>query len=122
MDNLNKIINRRQNDLKLFENKNNKDVKKIEYKKKTSKNVLIINSKDRNWTKNKTTFDFSVNVSPDKFNDDSFILKNLKNIRSISIDHILIPNFFLNLKELHFLAQNVQLNLNTFIPLKLQRL
>jgi hypothetical protein len=122
MDNLNSIMNQRQNDLKLFENKNNKERKKIEYNKKTNKNVLIINSKDRNWLKNKTTFDFSVNISPDKFNDDSFILKNLKNIRSISIDHILIPNFFLNLKEVHFLAQNDQLNINTLNPLKLQRL
>lgn len=135
MDDFQRFINRRNDDLNNIRNTNQNNINQgeeseedyddqvVEYKKIVKKNILIINSKDRTWTWGQTSFNFSIDVSPDKNIKNGFIIKTLKNIRSFSVEHVLLPNFYIRPIELHALAENNSLlSTNTLNPIKLQRL
>tara|TARA_B110000238_G_C16103555_1_gene429371 strand:+ start:480 stop:1679 length:1200 start_codon:yes stop_codon:yes gene_type:complete len=63
-------------------------------------NTLIIDSLDRNWTGNNITFDY--NFSFNKDNETMGVLyKNYKNVSSVYVENIIVPNIFVDLKSVH---------------------
>jgi len=68
-----------------------------------SSNVIILNSIDR--IKEDTTFDYTFNFG-DKRNDRRGVLyKSVDNVSEFHIEYIVIPNLFINVKELHAVQQ-----------------
>ena len=84
-------------------NDNNNNVKKFVEDKEIyeivdNESVFTINSKDRNLI-NETAFDFSINFgtnNPNKIN----IGKNFRNIVSVEFLGLIIPDFYVDIKEL----------------------
>lgn len=71
-------------------------------------NIVILNSKDRLYTNDQETFDYSIDIMANSLTAGSVsqsnnIMRNLKNISSISVDNISLRNTYLNLDELHHL-------------------
>lgn len=66
--------------------------------------TLVIDSKDRNWLANETNFNFNFkmeNNSNINSNRLGILEKSYKNIASITINTIVIPNFFINIDDIH---------------------
>ena len=62
--------------------------------------LLIINSKDRNYEANETAYDFSVSFSGmSNTSKNATINKNFKNITQIELLELIIPNIYINQKE-----------------------
>ena len=74
----------------------------------TEHNLLIISSADRNYLNNETTFNYNVEFAPKISTSEkrAFFIKNFKNIRSISVVNVYIPNYYLDVKHLHGLVSN----------------
>lgn len=90
-----------QNDFSQFVS----DINRTSTQKKTYNNYnLYIDSRDRN-LKDKTysTFNFKVQIGSNQSSIDALIPKELKNVLEFSINDIIVPNFYLKLKESHFL-------------------
>ena len=80
-----------------------------------TKNVFIY-SKDRDWSQSeKPTFKYNIAFGADTSNSNASIVKVFRNIKSISIDEIIIPNLYCNLTSIHGAKANklIQLNNNT---------
>ena len=90
-------------------------------------NILIINSKDRDWKGTSSnigttpeTFNYLVKFAPSG-NEDTFVgqsslahfLINFKDISSVEFTSILIPNFYLDLEEFHCLYDSHQNIINS---------
>ena len=101
-------------------NENNNENDNSEQLKNTEEShLLVINSKDRNWSNtnkivnNESVFDFNVKFAPSG-NQGVFIgqsslahiNKNYKDIVSIELLEIIIPDLYLDLLTLHSLADN----------------
>ena len=105
-------------------NDNNNNVKKFVEDKEIyeivdNESVFTINSKDRNLI-NETAFDFSINFgtnNPNKINID----KNFKNIVEVEFIGLIIPDFYVDIKELLTLQKKDLIN-NTTKPLRLKRI
>ena len=83
--------------MSLYNNTPNSNTK-YEEKKYIKKSQIYVNSIDRNWN-NDTDNTFFYNVS---FSTNSFsIPKIFKNIKSVSIDSVIMPNLYSNIKDLH---------------------
>lgn len=77
--------------------------------------TLAIDSKDRNWIANETNFNFNFkmeNNSNINSNGLGVLDKAYKNISSICINTIVIPNFFINIDDIHC-AKSLGLLLNS---------
>jgi len=68
--------------------------------KKTIIDNLMIYSLDRNWW-NSQEKTFNYNLQFDNANNNFSILKQFRNIKSIYIDTLILPNFYNNLLDLH---------------------
>ena len=66
-------------------------------------NTFYIDSRDRNVGNETSTFDFIIKFSNTESSVDARIPINLRNIVELNIKDIIIPNFYLNLSESHFL-------------------
>ena len=77
----------------------------------TKLNSIFINSKDRN-IKNYKTFDYNIEFGANS-SSDFFIDRSFKNIKSISIDEIVINNFYCDLSEIHGFKQSELVNINS---------
>jgi hypothetical protein len=58
---------------------------------------LSVDSRDRNWLSSDTTFDYNFRVSNP--NNLGALNKNYNKIKSIHLDTLVLPNFFINMKE-----------------------
>ena len=76
--------------------------------------LLVSNSKDRNYQNGETTFNYnlvfgansSINAS-DNGTENAFFNRNYNNIKSISVESVLIPNLYLDIEELHALKLRI---------------
>ena len=63
-------------------------------------NTLLIDSLDINWLVNDKTFNYRFS-----FNKNDTLLgilhENFRNVKSVSIKNIIIPNFFVNIRDVH---------------------
>ena len=66
-------------------------------------NTFYIDSRDRNLGSETSTFKFIIKFSDSNSSVDARIPVNHKNILELDIKDIIIPNFYLNLSESHFL-------------------
>ena len=75
-------------------------------------NLLIISSADRNYTNNETTFNYNVEFAPKISSNEkrAFFIRNFKNIKSISVVNVYIPNYYLDVKHLHGLVSDSIIN------------
>ena len=64
-------------------------------------NTLTIDSVDRNWIYGDKTCDFSFRLANNVDTSLGILNKVYKNIKSIELNSIIIPNFFINLDEVH---------------------
>ena len=72
-------------------------------------NMLVIYSGDRSYINGETAFSYNVQFSPkaqSRLTKRAFFLKSFKNIRSISIKDILVPNFYLDVNTMHGLVND----------------
>jgi hypothetical protein len=72
-------------------------------------NMLVIYSGDRSYIDGETTFSYNVLFSPkaqSRLSQRAFFLKSLKNIRSIEIKDVYIPNFYLDVNTIHGLVND----------------
>ena len=74
---------------------------KRSYKTHYHDTLLIINSKDRNYESSETTYDFSINFSSmaNSLSKNATINKNFKNITQIDFLELIIPDIYVNQKE-----------------------
>jgi hypothetical protein len=64
--------------------------------------TLTVDSKDRNWLAGDTNFNFNFKLENNSTNNRLGVLeKSYKNITSININTIIIPNFFINIDDIH---------------------
>ena len=73
----------------------------VENKIRTDTNTLTIDSVDRNWIYGDKTCDFSFRLANNVDTSLGILNKVYKNIKSIELNSIIIPNFFINLDEVH---------------------
>jgi len=98
-------------DSSLSESEQSEKPKYMEYNEEY---LLVSNSKDRNYQNGETTFNYNlvfgansnINVS-DNGTENAFFTKNYNNIKSISVESVLIPNLYLNVDELHALKLRI---------------
>ena len=74
-------------------------------------NIVILNSKDRLYTNDQEAFDYSIDIMANSLtaggiSQSNNIMRNLKNISSISIDSISLRNTYLNVDEVHHLRDS----------------
>lgn len=74
---------------------------KQSYKTHYNDTLLIINSKDRNYESNESTYDFSINFTSmsNSLSKNATINKNFKNIVQIELLELIIPNIYVNQRE-----------------------
>ena len=83
--------------MSLYNNTPNSNTK-YEEKKYIKKSQIYVNSIDRNWNNDTdNTFFYNVTFSTNSFS----IPKIFKNIKSVSIDSVIMPNLYSNIKDLH---------------------
>ena len=70
--------------------------------------LLVANSKDRNYRNGEKTFKYNIlfgtnfnQNSLDNGNNNAFFTRNYENIKSLSVDTVLLPNLYIDLDELH---------------------
>ena len=70
--------------------------------------LLVANSKDRNYCNGEKTFNYNIlfgtnfnQNSLDNGNNNAFFTRNYENIKTLSVDAVLLPNLYLDLDELH---------------------
>jgi hypothetical protein len=87
-----------EEELNYFQNKS--DFKQS-YKTQYHDTLLIINSKDRNYEASETTYNFSINFSgmSNSLSKNATINKNFKNITQIDLLELIIPDIYVNQKE-----------------------
>jgi len=73
----------------------------VDNKIKSDTNTLTIDSVDRNWIYGDKTCDFSFRLANNVDTSLGILNKVYKNINSIELNSIIIPNFFINLDEVH---------------------
>lgn len=82
-------------------------IKKLNRKRYLKDNLLIAYSGDKNVLGGETTFNYTINFNESQSGNSrasAFFNISLKNIRSISIIDVIMPNFYLDLPLLHGLA------------------
>lgn len=82
-------------------------IKKLNRKRYLKDNLLIAYSGDKNVLGGETTFNYTINFNESQSGNSrssAFFNTSLKNIRSISIIDVVMPNFYLDLPLLHGLA------------------
>lgn len=82
-------------------------IKKLNRKRYLKDNLLIAYSGDKNVLGDETTFNYTINFNETQTGNSkssAFFNASLKNIRSISIIDVVIPNFYLDIPLLHGLA------------------
>lgn len=82
----------------------NQEPKRLTRETYKRSNLMIIYSGDRNYTGGETTFNYNIQFSPQvssQITQKAFFLKSLKNIRSITIKDVLLPNFYLDVDTLN---------------------
>ena len=63
----------------------------------SEKEYSLIDSRDRNWLSNDTTFDYNFRVSnPDNL---GVLNKTYNKVKSVQLDTLVLPNFFINIEE-----------------------
>ena len=84
------------------------------YTEYTEDYLLVANSKDRNYKNGEKTFSYNIlfgtnfnQNSVDDGNNSAHFTRNYDNIKSISIETVLLPNLYLDLPELHGLKKNI---------------
>tara|TARA_Y100000590_G_scaffold343714_2_gene392812 strand:- start:13147 stop:14262 length:1116 start_codon:yes stop_codon:yes gene_type:complete len=70
------------------------------------KHLIVINSLDRNYKEGDTTFSYTINTN--NSNSHGNLSNNYKNISSISIESLYIPNKYLDIHTLHGLKKDGQ--------------
>jgi hypothetical protein len=66
-----------------------------------NKNIFIY-SRDRDWSRSETkTFDYKIAFGAETSNSNASIVKVFRNIKSISIDNFICPDYYCNLMDLH---------------------
>ncbi len=73
----------------------------VDNKIRSDMNTLTIDSVDRNWIYGDKTCDFSFRLANNVDTSLGILNKVYKNIKSIELNSIIIPNFFINLDEVH---------------------
>ena len=68
-----------------------------------SSNVIILNSIDR--IKEDTTFDYTFNFGDKRDDRRGVLYKSVDNVSEFHIEYIVIPNLFINVKEVHAVKQ-----------------
>lgn len=76
---------------------------------------IYINSKDRT-IPNEATFNFNVSFG-NNVPYNSSVLKTFKNIKSLEIENVIIPDFYIDLEELHACKANDTITLETNQPI-----
>jgi hypothetical protein len=75
---------------------------------------LVANSKDRNYKNNEETFNYNIifgtnfnNNFSDNGTENAYFSRNYNNIKTISIEGVLLPNLYLDVSELHGLKSEI---------------
>ena len=103
-----------------FDDYVNLEETKDKYKTIQQSNIVVINSKDRNY-KIDTNYNFSINFNSINNSNILNINKNFKNITSISILGLIIPNMYIDIKEVIGLHIDSLTN-NTALPKRFLRI
>jgi hypothetical protein len=92
----------------------NDSLPESKFREHTEEYLLVSNSKDRNYKNGEQTFSYNIlfgtNFSQnniDNGKNSAYFTRNYENIKSITVEAVLIPNLYLDLDELHGLKKNI---------------